>query len=197
MLVPYSKLKDNIKPLAGLMASDITIEKLYNVVIEYASKVADEYQPGEMWLDGDSAFMRAKANTETMLKEVNSILGINMRQVETRILAGELIFFIEEVAKEYIKEHYFFKRYIVSRREYPETDVTYALPIIAFMTYSQIIFSLSFCQKEINKKSVSNILMGTYSSYDFYRQIGRIATHYRRYISETVNEEGCYDEHTK
>ena len=50
MLVPYSKLKDNIKPLAGLMASDITIEKLYNVVIEYASKAADEYQPGEMCL---------------------------------------------------------------------------------------------------------------------------------------------------
>ena len=188
MIVPYPKLKDNIDTLVCIIKPCVTLEDLYNVVVKYASKAADEYQPGEIRRDGDSAFIRARENTETIFKEVNEMLGINMRQVEIRILAGEFVFGAEEIAAEYVKKHDFFKQYIVSKREYPETDVTYALPIIAFMTYSHIIWALSFCGKEINEKSVTNMFLSQHSSYDFYRQIDSIASHYRRYISENVIE---------
>lgn len=78
MLVPYDKLKDNIKPLALLMVPDITVEKVYNTVIEYATKAADEYNSGEMRLDENSAFVRVKKNTEALFEEVNATLGIDM-----------------------------------------------------------------------------------------------------------------------
>lgn len=191
VIVPYPKLKENIDLLVCMIKPGVTLEDLYNVVVKYASKAADEYQNGEMLHDENCVLMRAKDNTETIFKEVNTMLGIDMRQVEIRILAEEIIFFAEEMVKEYIKEHDFFKRYIVSMREYPETDVIYALTIVAFMTYSHIIWALSFCGKEINEKSVTNMFLNQHCSYEyFYWKIDSIATHYRRYISENAIEQG-------
>ena len=196
MIIPCIKFKEYSEPLIVGINPIISSDEVYDVVINHASKASEEYVGGEMWFDATSPFMRARINVEEMLMEINKLFYINLSHEEIKKCAGYIMHTIDYIASEYVEKHAFLKKFIGSKRVFPEADVNYAIVILAFERYINILFSISLEKKDITYKNMINIITFKSAPTKYNRQIDRmiidldsIVMSHRKFISEQDLEE--------
>ena len=191
MIIPYIKAIKYTEPLIVAINPIISSDDVYNIVINYASKTSNEYDNAEMWFDATSSFMRAEINIETMLVELNELFCINLFPDEIKKCVRYFMFSVEDIASEYIKKHSFLKKFIISEREFPETDVNYALVILVYEIYLSTLFLISLEKKDITYKNIMNAITRQDVSSKYNWQIDKmtidlddIVMSHRKFISE-------------